>query len=654
MWMGPVLLSYALQWQQLNGIHWGGTTVARASRDVGAAIALNNSLSACESHHQVLECLDSCSYSVHRLGFQNALTALHRFARHKNPGACATRQQVADRVARLLLTPHERQSQPTAGMLGNALWACGRLNDVIDWSGVVEGVGRRAIIDDKMLPHHIAHFMWGSASCYSVATEDRQREQIVELVKKVMMEFSRRDGTGFESRHIANIVWSLGTIQLPLSGDFLLRLLNSCTAVSSHLKDQEDSNTIWGLARLSAVAPPAAGEGVHAIRRYIVGRVLQRTSWSTLRPEEFAMMLWGVAVGVGQEADAAVLERLSAAASSLAGKMVSEPSSHRAIANTLWAFATLRHADDNLLRFTSLACPAVVQSGSGRHLSNIVCALSDLGCSIPDDLLTAAIKACSYPPTNATGRHAAGLLRAVAASLRRREVEAAELEPLVATVWSSYDVEEEATARQLFIAALWSSLCTPSPLIKDRRKIDVIISGAMQGFAVDDAASSHTHAEVAMVLRRFLTSSMAIALSSAASHLWSARQCLLLLWLRFMAASVSSPGVKSSNFNLTKMSERDLLIASFVAKHRLDHQAATAVLLDLTSHDMNVIVAAFEPSLANGADKEALLRRFVQVYFEQKTQAFIGLWGLPEPLTKDVLGRLNYKGPWLGDGTLCC
>ncbi|KAF4757867.1 hypothetical protein FOZ63_002265, partial [Perkinsus olseni] len=110
-----------------------------------------------------------------------------------------------------------------------------------------------------------------------------------------------------------------------------------------------------------------------------------------------------------------------------------------------------------------------------------------------------------------------------------------------------------------------------------------------------------------------------------------------------MAASVSSPGVKSSNFNLTKMSERDLLIASFVAKHRLDHQAATAVLLDLTSHDMNVIVAAFEPSLANGADKEALLRRFVQVYFEQKTQAFIGLWGLPEPLTKDVLGRLNYK-----------
>ncbi|KAF4757868.1 hypothetical protein FOZ63_002266, partial [Perkinsus olseni] len=409
---------------------------------------------------------------------------------------------VADRVARLLLTPHERQSQPTAGMLGNALWACGRLNDVIDWWGVVEGVGRRAIIDDKMLPHHIAHFMWGSASCYSVATEDRQREQIAELVKKVMMEFLRRDGTGFESRHVANIVWSLGTIQLPLSSDFLLRLLNSCTAVSSHLKDQEDSNTIWGLARLSAVAPTAAGEGVHAIRRYIVGRVLQRTSWSTLRPEEFAMMLWGVAVGVGQEADAAVLERLSAAASTLAGKMVSEPSSHRAIANTLWAFATLRHVDGNLLRFTSLACPAVVQSGSGRHLSNIVCALSDLGCSIPDDLLTAAIKACSYPPTNATGRHAAGLLRALAASLRRREVEAAELEPLVATVWISYDVEEEATARQLFIAALWSSLCTPSPLIKDRRKLDVIISGAMQGFAVDDAASSHTHAEVAMVLRR--------------------------------------------------------------------------------------------------------------------------------------------------------
>ncbi|KAF4678950.1 hypothetical protein FOZ60_015859 [Perkinsus olseni] len=263
-------------------------------------------------------------------------------------------------------------------MLGNALWACGRLNDVIDWSGVVEGVGRRAIIDDKMLPHHIAHFMWGSASCYSVATEDRQREQIVELVKKVMMEFFRRDGTGFESRHIANIVWSLGTIQLPLSSDFLLRLLNSCTAVSSHLKDQEDSNTIWGLARLSAVAPPPAGDGVHAIRRYIVGRVLQRTSWAGLRPEEFAMILWGVAVGVGQEADAIVLERLSAAASTLAGKMVSEPSSHRAIANTLWAFATLRHADDNLLRFASLACPAVVQSDSGRHLSNIVLALIHL------------------------------------------------------------------------------------------------------------------------------------------------------------------------------------------------------------------------------------------------------------------------------------
>lgn len=91
------------------------------------------------------------------------------------------------------------------------------------------------------------------------------------------------------------------------------------------------------------------------------------------------------------------------------------------------------------------------------------------------------------------------------------------------------------------------------------------------------------------------------------------------------------------------MPEKDLLIASFIAKHQLDQDAATAVLLDLTSYDLGVIITAFEPALTNGVDKEALLRRFVQVYFDQKTQAFVNFWDLPEIPTKELLSRLNYK-----------
>ncbi|EER20315.1 hypothetical protein Pmar_PMAR010049 [Perkinsus marinus ATCC 50983] len=410
--------------------------------------------------------------------------------------------------------------------------------------------------------------MWGCASCYSAAAEeeDGSREHIVEIVKKVMVEFFRRDGIGFESRHVSNIVWSLGTIQLPLPSDFLLRLLSACTAVSDDFKDQEDANTIWGLARLSAAAL-AADEGIHAIRKYIIGRVLRRTDWGVLRPEEFGMVLWGVAVGVGSEADTIVLERLARAASALGRRMATEPPSHRAIANVLWAFASLRYADDNLLRFINLTSPTVARSGSGRHLSNVVCALSDLGCALPDELLDAAIKACSYPPSNATGRHAAGLLRAIAASVNRREVGVAELVPVVATVWKFYDEEGEATARQLFIASLWSSLCTPSPLMTDRKEIEMVVSGAMQGFAVDDAASSRIHGDVAMVLRRIVGPKMLVETSAYglsvdiglggsdsdwfhAGHGLSRTGCSVMLGLSaarvVMTESGSSPGVEIS------------------------------------------------------------------------------------------------------------
>ncbi|KAF4675598.1 hypothetical protein FOL47_007550 [Perkinsus chesapeaki] len=437
-----------------------------------------------------------------KLGFQNALTALHRFARHKTLGACDVRQAVADRVSRLLLTPHDRQSQPTPGMLGNVLWACGKLSDVIDWRPLVEGVCERAVVDDKMLPHHIAHFMWGCASCYSAATEDRERVGIVNLVKKVMVEYFHRDGLGFEPRHVSNIVWSLGTMQLPLPTDFLLRLCAASDRVSKELKDQEDANIIWGLARLAASAPLTAVEGVHAIRCHITARVLDRQDWSHLRPEELGMILWGVAVGVGHEADPLVLAKLSRATLALGPRMAKGQGTDRAIANSLWAFAALRYIDANLISFIDMVWPAVAQCGSGRHLSNTVCALSELDHPIPDALLNAAITSCSYPPTNASGRHAAGLLRAVAASVKRRPLKVSELRPLVRTVWQTYRTEETATARQLLVAALWASLCTNETLVTGKDEINMIISGAMQGFAIDDAASSRVHTEVALVLRK--------------------------------------------------------------------------------------------------------------------------------------------------------
>ncbi|KAF4675599.1 hypothetical protein FOL47_007551 [Perkinsus chesapeaki] len=114
--------------------------------------------------------------------------------------------------------------------------------------------------------------------------------------------------------------------------------------------------------------------------------------------------------------------------------------------------------------------------------------------------------------------------------------------------------------------------------------------------------------------------------------------------------TVTSPGVQSSTsstFTLAAakggLSERDLLIASFIAKHQLKADSAAPVLIDLTSHDLGVIISAFDPSLAKGTDKEALLRRFVQVYFDQKTNAFVHLWKLADRPTKDLLSKLSHK-----------